>query len=91
MENVTASFSRVKLLIILVFYTMTRHLSSPLPHNMNFGLDFEENWIQKIGTMKNVAASFSRAPVLVILLFCSMYGIYLNSSLITLFLVWVSK
>ena len=47
MENVAASFSRVKVLIILVFCSMygiylVRYL------NMNLGLEFEENWTQKL-------------------------------------------
>ena len=48
MENVAASFSRVKLLIILKFCSMTQNLYSQLPDNMNFDLVFEVNLIQKL-------------------------------------------
>ena len=45
MENVAASFSRVKVLIILVFCSMYGNLYSPLPHNMNLWSGF----LKKIG------------------------------------------
>ena len=43
MENVAASFSRVKMLIILEFCNMSGIYGSQLPDNMNFNLVFEVN------------------------------------------------